>query len=59
MRLRRAMGSTAYGDIKLGSKDGGTIGTLKCRAEGIVWESTVSSAFAVNLLMRAKEARTF
>ena len=35
------MGSTQYGDIKLGSKDGGTLGTLKCRSEGLVWESQV------------------
>ena len=35
------MGSTQYGDIKLGSKDGGALGTLKCRSEGLVWESQV------------------
>ena len=40
-RLSRGMGSTQYGDIKLGSKDGGALGTLKCRSEGLVWESQV------------------
>lgn len=30
-----------YADIKLGSKDGGVMGSLKFRPDGIVWESQV------------------
>ena len=44
---------TTYADIKLGSKDGGTLGTLRCRPEGMVWESQVRHASLALSLRRA------
>jgi len=49
---RAAMGTKGetYADIKLGSKDGGMMGTLKCRPDGIVWESQVRVASSCGAL---------
>jgi len=51
---RAAMGTKGetYADIKLGSKDGGMMGTLKCRPDGIVWESQVRVASCGALRLR-------
>jgi hypothetical protein len=34
-------GRMSYSEIKLSSKDGGSLGNLKCKDGGMVWESAV------------------